>query len=53
MCVLQAVAFLVLDLLTPGKLGAYVTEVVFHPASLVLAAAQLAVAAIIVASIWP
>jgi hypothetical protein len=51
--VLQAVAFLVLDLITPGKLGAYVTEVVFHPASLVLAAAQLAVAAIIVASIWP
>ncbi len=51
--VLQAVAFLVLDLITPGRLGAHVTEVAFHPASLVLGAAQLAVAAIIVASIWP
>jgi uncharacterized membrane protein YjfL (UPF0719 family) len=51
--VLQAVAFLVLDLITPGKLGSHVMEVAFHPASLVLAAAQLAVALIIVASIWP
>jgi uncharacterized membrane protein YjfL (UPF0719 family) len=51
--VLQAVAFLVLDLITPGKLGSHVMEVGFHPASLVLAAAQLAVALIIVASIWP
>ncbi|WP_448639014.1 DUF350 domain-containing protein [Geodermatophilus sp. URMC 63] len=50
---LQAAAFVALDLLTPGKLGALVTEVGFHPASLVSAAAQLAVAAIIVASIWP
>jgi uncharacterized membrane protein YjfL (UPF0719 family) len=51
--VLQAVAFVVLDLITPGKLGAHVTEVAFHPASLVLAAVQLSVAAIVVASIWP
>jgi uncharacterized membrane protein YjfL (UPF0719 family) len=50
---LQAVAFLVLDLITPGKLGEHVTEVPFHPASLVLGAVQLAVAAIVVASIWP
>ncbi|MGY1650588.1 DUF350 domain-containing protein [Geodermatophilus sp. SYSU D01119] len=50
---LQAVAFLALDLLTPGKMGALVTEVAFHPAALVSAAAQLSVAAIIVASIWP
>jgi uncharacterized membrane protein YjfL (UPF0719 family) len=50
---LQAVAFVVLDLITPGKLGAHVMEVAFHPASLVLAAAQLAVALIVVASIWP
>ena len=50
---LQAVAFVVLDLITPGKLGSHVTEVAFHPASLVLAAVQLSVAAIIVASIWP
>jgi len=50
---LQAVAFVVLDLITPGRLGAHVTEVAFHPASLVLAAVQLSVAAIVVASIWP
>ena len=50
---LQAVAFVVLDLITPGKLGSHVTEVAFHPASVVLAAVQLSVAAIIVASIWP
>ena len=50
---LQAGAFVVLDLLTPGKLGQLVTEIDFHPASLVSAAAQLSVAAIIVASIWP
>ena len=50
---LQVVAFLVLDLLTPGKLGATLMQVPFHPASLVTAAATLAVSAIIVASIWP
>ena len=51
--VLQAAAFVVLDMITPGRLGAHVTEPAFHPASLVLAAVQLAVALIIVASIWP
>jgi uncharacterized membrane protein YjfL (UPF0719 family) len=50
---LQAVAFLALDLVSPGKLGEHLTDRDFHPASLVSAAAQLAVAAIIVASIWP
>ena len=50
---LQAVAFLVLDLITPGRLGAHLTDRDFHPAALVSAAVQLAVAAIIVASIWP
>ncbi|HEV7870144.1 MAG TPA: DUF350 domain-containing protein [Modestobacter sp.] len=50
---LQVVAFVVLDLLTPGKLGALLMQVPFHPASLVTAAATLAVSAIIVASIWP
>jgi uncharacterized membrane protein YjfL (UPF0719 family) len=50
---LQAVAFLVLDLITPGRLGSHLIERPFHPASLVSAAVQLAVAAIIVASIWP
>ena len=50
---LQAIAFLALDLISPGKLGEHLTDREFHPASLVSAAAQLAVAAIIVASIWP
>ena len=50
---LQVVAFLVLDLLTPGKLGTMLMEVPFHPASLVNAAGTLAVSAIIVAAIWP
>jgi uncharacterized membrane protein YjfL (UPF0719 family) len=50
---LQAVAFVVLDLITPGRLGAHLMAPGFHPASLVSAAAELAVAAIIVASIWP
>jgi uncharacterized membrane protein YjfL (UPF0719 family) len=51
--VLQAVGFLVLDLITPGKLGEHLTERPFHPASLVSAAVQLAVSIIVVASIWP
>ncbi|MCV2487912.1 DUF350 domain-containing protein [Geodermatophilus sp. YIM 151500] len=51
--VLQAIAFLLLDLITPGRLGAHMTERAFHPAALVTAAAQVSVAAIIVASIWP
>ncbi len=50
---LQAVAFLVLDLVTPGRLGTALVQVSFHPASLVSAAGELAVAAIIVAAIWP
>jgi uncharacterized membrane protein YjfL (UPF0719 family) len=50
---LQVIAFVVLDLLTPGKLGEMLMQVPFHPASLVTAAATLAVSAIIVASIWP
>jgi Domain of Unknown Function (DUF350) len=50
---LQAVAFLLLDLITPGKLGEHLVEPTFNPAAVVSASAQLAVAAIIVASIWP
>lgn len=50
---LQAVAFLLLDLITPGSLGSHMTEPGYHPAALVTAAAQLSVAAIIIASIWP
>ena len=51
--VLQAVAFVALDVLIPGRLGQHLMEPQFHPASLVSAAVELAVAAIIVASIWP
>ena len=51
--VLQAVAFVALDVLIPGRLGQHLMEPEFHPASLISAAVQLAVAAIIVASIWP
>jgi uncharacterized membrane protein YjfL (UPF0719 family) len=51
--VLQVAAYLVLDVITPGKLGVHLTEATFHPASLVSAAVEMAVAAIIVASIWP
>ena len=51
--VLQAVAFVALDVLVPGRLGEHLMEPAFHPASLISAAVQLAVAAIIVASIWP
>ena len=46
---LQAVAFVALDVLIPGRLGQHLMEPAFHPASLVSAAVQLAVAAIIVA----
>jgi hypothetical protein len=49
--VLQAVAFLLTDLATPGKLGEVVCEVPFHPASLVTASAQLAVSLTVVAAI--
>jgi uncharacterized membrane protein YjfL (UPF0719 family) len=49
--VLQSVAFLLLDLFTPGKLGETVCLKEFHPAALVTAASQLAVAGIVVASI--
>lgn len=51
--VLQAVAFLALDVIIPGRLGQHLMEAQFHPACLVSAAVQLSVAAIIVASIWP
>ncbi len=50
---LLTLGFFALDLLTPGRLGAHLTEAGFHPAALVSVAAQLAVAASIVASIWP
>jgi uncharacterized membrane protein YjfL (UPF0719 family) len=50
--VLTAVAFLVVDLLTPGKLGEMLAQPgPVQPVALVTAAAHLAVAGIVVASI--
>lgn len=49
--VLQAVAFRLLDLVTPGDMAQLVTQREFHPASVVAAAVQVAVSLIVVASI--
>jgi uncharacterized membrane protein YjfL (UPF0719 family) len=47
----QAVGFVVLDLLTPGKLGVICESQRLHPASFVSAAVQIAVALVICASL--
>jgi uncharacterized membrane protein YjfL (UPF0719 family) len=47
----QAAGFFVLDLLTPGKLGEICMAPRFHPATAVSAAAQVAVALIVSASL--
>ena len=44
-------AFLLIELATPHRMGEVVTMVEFHPASLVIAAAQIAVSLAVVASI--
>jgi hypothetical protein len=49
--VMQAVAFRLLDLFTPDDLAATLMEPAFHPASIVAAAAQLAVSLVIVAGV--
>ncbi|MCX2180154.1 DUF350 domain-containing protein [Streptomyces sp. SKN60] len=49
--VLMGVAFLVVDLVTPGKLGATLVDPEPHPAVWVTASCNLAVAAIVSASI--
>lgn len=49
--VMMAVAFLVVDLCTPGKLGAILVEEEPHPAVWVTASCNLAVSAIVSASI--
>ena len=49
--VMQALAFLLMDLLTPGKLGDLVCQKDFHPAALVMSGSQIAVALIVIASI--
>src|ERR671917_261047 len=48
---MQALAFLLIELATPHRMGEVVTTVQFHPASLVIAAAQIAVSLAVVASI--
>ena len=47
----QAAGFLVLDLLTPGRLGSIATDPKLHPAASVAAAAQFAVALVVCASL--
>ncbi len=47
----QAVGFVVLDALTPGKLAVICEERTLHPAALVSAAVQIAVALVVCASL--
>ena len=47
----QAIGFVVLDALTPGKLGVICQESRLHPAALVSAAIQIAVALVVCASL--
>ncbi|MET9542259.1 DUF350 domain-containing protein [Streptomyces sp. NPDC006553] len=49
--VMMAVAFLVVDLVTPGKLGATLVDPAPHPAVWVTASCNIAVSAIVSASI--
>jgi len=49
--VLMGAAFLLLDALTPGRLGDTLTERALHPAAWVTAVVHLAVAGIIAASV--
>ncbi|MEW2448298.1 DUF350 domain-containing protein [Streptomyces parvulus] len=49
--VMMAVAFLVVDLITPGRLGATLVEQEPHPAVWVTASCNVAVSAVIAASI--
>ena len=49
---LQALAGAALELLTPGRMRDALVARELHPASLVVAAAQLAISLVVVASIW-
>ncbi|MFG3497539.1 DUF350 domain-containing protein [Streptomyces sp. NPDC047928] len=49
--VMMAVAFLVVDVITPGRLGAHLVEPEPHPAVWVTASCNIAVAAIVSAAI--
>lgn len=48
---LMGLAFLVIDLMTPGKLGETIVETQTHPAAWVVAAAYLSIAGIVAAAI--
>lgn len=48
---LQAVGFLALDALTPGKLGVICMQASFHPAAVVSATVQIGVALIVCAAL--
>lgn len=50
--VLMGLSFLVLDAVTPGKLGAMLMEDVPHPATWVSSASHIAVAAIVASAIY-
>ena len=47
----QAVGFVILGLVTPGKLGAVLMRDTFHPGSLVAAAMQISIALVVCASL--
>jgi uncharacterized membrane protein YjfL (UPF0719 family) len=47
----QGAGFLILDLVTPGKLGSVLMQQRFHPGSAMVAAMQLAVALVVCASL--
>ena len=47
----QAVGFLVMDLVTPGKLGAVLMRDTFHPGTLMAAAMQISIALVVCASL--
>lgn len=47
----QAIGFVLLDLVTPGKLGGVLMRDTFHPGSLVAAAMQISIALVVCASL--
>jgi uncharacterized membrane protein YjfL (UPF0719 family) len=47
-----SITFLIIDMLTPGKLGATLIEDRFHPAVIVSSVANVAIAIVIAASIY-
>ena len=47
----QAIGFILLDVVTPGRLGAVLMRDTFHPGSLVAAAMQISIALVVCASL--